>query len=195
MPSDRAKRRRKALFRTVPAEPALVLRSAKGFCEAYRALKRQFDAGNPWLAVPSYVNGVAAVELYLKCLLVMGRGEIPKRARVHEPGVIFEELPPEYQERFKTAWDRVLGRPPAPPPQHGRKTVRVDDLDIQLHQMDDVFDMYRYGFEWDGVVRAFHGSIEAAIAAAEATIFELKPELAQATVFRWSRLRATRSDT
>jgi hypothetical protein len=182
-PSEMAKRRRKFLKRKVTPQPEFVLRSAKCYAEAFRALWRLRDAGQHWVSIPVVTNGVLALELYLKCLLLMARHRIT--IRLHEPSVIFDALPLDYQQRVSEAWDRLLGRAPAPV-RAGRRVARIDDLDLWLHQLDDIFDLYRYPFEWDGLDFASLEYIDTAIRAIEETVLALSPELTEANQFFWS---------
>lgn len=182
-PSEMAKRRRKFVKGKVTPQPAFVLRSAKCYAEAFRALWRMCDAGQRWISIPTVVNGVFALELYLKCLLLMARHRIT--IRLHEPSVIFAELPLDYQQRVSEAWDRLLRRPPASVTA-GRRVARIDDLDLWLHQLDDIFDLYRYPFEWDGLDFASLTHIDTAIRAIEETVLALSPELAEANQYLWS---------
>lgn len=128
-----------------PIDPSLIFDHALRFAGSDGYLRSAKGGGNLFammIAPPSMVLGAFAIELLLKCLLVMDTGQAPETT--HHLGKLFRQLPHKRKRRIEELWD-------AGP----RKKIRPfclakgypDDLPNALNACANAFEDLRYVYE------------------------------------------------
>lgn len=123
-----------------------IFKSADAFIEiSQQALKAAASSPDEewYLAIVYCVNGALATELYLKCLLTVEGGQIPK---THNLKFLFSQLSCESRGKIKKRHNELA------PQQQGlcnfrdKQGIQID-LDSLLEDGQDVFVTFRYLFE------------------------------------------------
>lgn len=142
-----------------PLDPRTVFRYAESFTVAIELLKPQFEQGRkaidlsgritiadagrfvPFATVDSF-----ALELYLKCLMLMDRGEIKK---VHGIKELFRELKLNTRQRIKNNYaDRIASQLPRMSKALKRRDLlRFKNFRSYLERSNRAFENIRYFFE------------------------------------------------
>jgi hypothetical protein len=136
---------RKAKQPKKPIDPEQIFGHALRFCGTDNYIRSAKGGGNLWammIAPPTMVLGAFAIELFLKCLLVMDTGQAPETT--HHLGKLFRQLPHKRKRRIQELWD-------AGP----RKKIRPfcvaqkkpDDLPNALNACANAFEDLRYVYE------------------------------------------------
>jgi hypothetical protein len=152
---------------TTKADPHDIFLSAIEFEQATRILGKL-----PYLVFvgdPFAVLGAFAVELYLKCLLMLDTGA---SVRGHNLRKLYNSLSPKMKQHVKELYDRRRKGYVAWSPYH------AINLDMLLDRCSDVFEVARYRYEKNNS-KAASGSwsvIEPLRDAVKIAIWEIKPE-------------------
>ncbi len=141
----------------VPPTPELkIFMQAERFRRARHALDKTADVEIKvgWLGVPLVTISAFAIELFLKCLLLIEGGKLTK---VHDLDYLFGLLPEHVRKEIEALWD---ARPQPDEVQwafiESQNKIKVPrDLRGQIRESKDAFVRIRYGFENASEIRFY----------------------------------------
>jgi hypothetical protein len=125
------------------SEPKLIFKTADVFSEAaVTLLHKAWNEEKPYLSFAFGVNAALATELYLKCLLLIECGQIPK---IHNLKSLFGQLPRKTRQVIRKQHDKAVHEDRALVP-FAKQGIKFD-LDTLLQRGQDVFELFRYPYE------------------------------------------------
>jgi transcriptional regulator with XRE-family HTH domain len=156
-----------------PVKPKEVFRTAWGFSQTARILIERYrkQDGHHFIA-PLAVNSALAVELYLKCLLLL---EGKSYAPVHDLKSLFDSVDTDDKERIKQFFTEDIAR------KEYIKRIQASNPEMRyevepiLEAANKAFEEWRYIFEEKDYTRYYYG-LEEVREAVERIILEIKPE-------------------
>jgi hypothetical protein len=160
-----------------PIDALKIFEQAHGFYQAL-AILCNIDPGNTALAVtigePVMVIGAFTIELFLKCLIYIESGSLPRRE--HDLKKLFDELSPEIQVRIEKEWEKIA--------EHHAEVwdsfeksfgiTMARDLRSALAAGGDAFRPIRYSYEGGNETLQFY--LQDLPRALGRIVLELKPE-------------------
>lgn len=158
---------------TQPLDPKRVFDVGWSFSRAAALLVERYTAdGEHYFLAPLVVNSAFAVEVYLKCLLLVeGKGQV----RGHKLRALFDTLDPAHRERIKTYYDEdVAAKPYVKRIEAGIPDMKFE-VEAVLDAAGDAFVDWRYLlYEERGYTRRYYGFEELGDSV-ERLILELNP--------------------
>ena len=160
-----------------PIDPLKIFEQAHGFYQAL-AILCNVEPGNTQLAVtigePVMVIGAFTIELFLKCLICIETGPLPRR--VHHLRELFDELSPAIQTRIEKEWDKIVEHHAEVWDGFERSLgiTMARDLRSALAAGGDAFQRIRYSYEGGNESLQFY--LQDLPRALGRIILEVKPE-------------------
>jgi hypothetical protein len=154
-----------------PVDPKSVFQLACKFASSEQHLRHKSNPNAGFMASPSMVLSAFAIELFLKCLLVLEGKEI---ARTHSLDVLYQELSRSQRRRIEKAWDKEA-RPKIIQLNQRFGYGHPSDLPRALVTCGQTFMDMRYGYEDPDRQVFYLGELPTIL---WRTILELRPEWA-----------------
>jgi hypothetical protein len=165
-----------------PIDPANIWMHADCFYQTLRILYN-INPGNDQLAItiaqPAMVIGALTIELFLKCLICIETGKVP---RIHHLRELFDMLTPKTRSRIAEQWDNLIVpyRKPEWDAMEGAVKITIArDLPTALTVGSEAFEKIRYSYE--GVSEDLQYYLQDLPPLLGQTVLEMKPE--------WKNLR------
>jgi hypothetical protein len=125
-----------------PLDPRSVFQFACKFAAAEMHIRSRDNPKAAFMASPSMVMSAFAIELFLKCLLVL---EGKEYGRIHSLDVLYQKLSPKQKRRIEEVWDREAR--PKVEKLNQQFGLGPSDLPNALVTCGRTFEHMRYGYE------------------------------------------------
>jgi hypothetical protein len=126
-----------------PIDPKSVFDFACKFAAAEQHLRHESNPNAGYMASPSMVMSAFAIELFLKCLLLL---EGKETDRIHSLDVLYQKLSRSHRRRIEKAWDKEA-RPKVDKLNERFGLDYPSDLSNALVTCGQTFRDMRYGYE------------------------------------------------
>jgi hypothetical protein len=160
-----------------PIDPLKIFDEAHGFYQAL-AILCNVEAGNTQLAVtigePVMVIGAFTIELFLKCVICLETGSLPRRE--HNLRELFDQISPIIQTKIENEWEKIAEHHTEVWDGFERRLgiTMTRDLRSALAAGGDAFQRIRYSYEGGNERLQFY--LQDLPRALGRIILEVKPE-------------------
>jgi hypothetical protein len=126
-----------------PIDPRSVFQLACKFAKTEMHVRRTDNPEAAFMASVSFVLSAFAIELFLKCLLLL---EGKEYGRIHSLDALYQKLSPNQKRRIEEAWDKEA-RPKVDQLNQRFGFDHPSDLPNALVTCGRTFEHMRYGYE------------------------------------------------
>jgi len=153
--------------------PKEIFNTAEVFSRAADLINKEMQTNKDFsLMAPFVVNRAFSLELYLKCLIVLEKGFIPKDKKVHGLKDLYGLISAKSKQVIKSNYNKLVANDITLKIAHREKNIDLD-LSTVLNKISSAFVKWRYIYEKN--FTDFY-SVKTIAISIKKRIFELKPE-------------------